>query len=113
MAEVQTEKWLDLDEAARHVGYSKKTISRWLADTELPLEHLNEGKGGKVIIACSTLDAYMHRRAAMNVARGRVHFVTSLDDTSPAACGRMRDGLLLSDDPTEVDCKVCLEIVTA
>lgn len=113
MPQQHFEKWMTIEEAEEHTGYSRTTISRWLNDADHPLDHLADGRGGKVMIACSTLDAYMHARAARTTAKRRVHFVSDGAGLTPTLCGRIRDGLLLSSNPDETTCVVCREVLTA
>lgn len=108
MAEYRTEKWLDLGEAAAHARYSAKTIQRWIEDPSDPLPALRDGRGGKIVIGQSELDAYMRRRAHEGVQRRRTHFVTHPEESTPTACGRMRDGTMVSASLDEVTCKTCL-----
>ncbi|MDW5299585.1 MAG: helix-turn-helix domain-containing protein [Sedimentibacter sp.] len=36
MADVSTEKWSSLDEVASHLGVSKDTLYRWIANKQMP-----------------------------------------------------------------------------
>lgn len=54
------EQWFTLEEAAEHVRRSSDQVRAWVNDKDKPLRSLRAGRGGKITIARSDLDAYVH-----------------------------------------------------